>query len=214
MKAESLKKSESALAVPHLAPSRVRAPWLIHGLVLLGLFVANFGLYHGTLDLGFFSVDDADYIQNNPYIANFHAENVKHILTTPYFANYAPANLLSYSLDVALAGGKVASSMHLSNVMWHGWVVCMVYLLALAMSGETLAGTAAACLFLFHPAHVEVVAWLSSRKDLVATGFAVLSMTCYLFWRRCLSRGFEPPTVAVRRWRDHLWYLACLFCFL
>ena len=56
--------------------------------------------------LGFLSVDDPDYVQNNPYIESLSAANLKHILTSPYTANYAPANLLSYALDVALAEAR------------------------------------------------------------------------------------------------------------
>src|SRR5205814_6012875 len=102
---------------------------------------------------------------------------------TPYAANYAHANLLSYSVDVALAKGKSASAVHLSNVLWHGWVICAVYLLALTIRANVAMASIAAGLFMLHPAHVEVVAWISSRKDLVATGFAAISMACYLKYR-------------------------------
>ena len=163
-------------------------PWWTHLAVVLGLLLANLALYHGTIGLDFLSVDDADYVQNNPYIEGFSAANVKHILTTPYSANYAPANLLSYALDVALAKGKSAAAVHLSNVIWHGWVVCAVYLLAFTIRPRIFTAAAAAILFLLHPAHVEVVAWISSRKDLVATGFAALSMAAYLVYRRRSQR--------------------------
>src|ERR1039458_9437187 len=83
-----------------------------------------------------------------------------------------------------LAKGKSAAAIHLSNVIWHGWVVCTVYLLAFTIRPRIPTATAAAVLFLLHPAHVEVVAWISSRKDLVATGFAALSMAAYLVYRR------------------------------
>ena len=167
-----------------LEPAGPAAPWWVHAAILLGLLLANFAFYHGTCNLGFLSVDDPDYIQNDPYIESFSAANLKHILTTPYAANYAPANLLSYALDVALAGGKSAAAIHLSSVIWHGFVVCTVYLLALALRLRTLTAVAAAALFLLHPAHVEVVAWVSSRKDLVATGFAALAMAAYVLYRR------------------------------
>jgi len=164
-------------------------PWWTHAAVVLGLLLANLALYHGTIGLGFLTVDDPDYVQNNPYIESFRAANLKHILTTPYAANYAPANLLSYALDVALAKGKSAAAIHLSNVMWHGWVVCTVYLLAFTIRPRIFPAAAAAVLFLLHPAHVEVVAWISSRKDLVATGFAALSMAAYLVYRQRPGRG-------------------------
>ena len=60
----------------------------------------------------------------------------------------------------------------------------MVYLLAFTIRPRIFTAAAAAALFLLHPAHVEVVAWISSRKDLVATGFAALSMAAYLRYRR------------------------------
>lgn len=175
--------------------------WWPHAAVVLGLLLANLWLYHPAFGLGFLSVDDGDYVQNNPYIDSFSPANLKRIFSLPYSANYAPANLLSYALDVALAGGKSALGFHLSSVLWHGWVVCMVYWLAFVISADVPAAAAAGFLFMLHPAHVEVVAWISSRKDLIATGFAVLSMGCYLLSRRRLKdRGG--------------WYAASLLAFL
>jgi hypothetical protein len=175
---------EQAAPAACSALPRKATRWWAHGVVVLGLVLANLALYRGALDLGFLSVDDPDYVQNNPYIESFSAANLKHIFTQPYSANYAPANLLSYALDVALAKGKSAAAIHLSNVLWHGFVACMVYLLAFTIRPRILPAAAAAGLFLLHPAHVEVVAWISSRKDLVATSFAVLSMAAYLQYRR------------------------------
>jgi Tetratricopeptide repeat len=172
----------------------------LHVAILFGLLIANLLLYYRAVGTGFLSVDDPDYVQNNPYIEKFSAANLKFILTRPYFANYAPANLLSYALDVAIAGGKKASAIHLSNVLWHGWVVCTVYLLAFILRGEIITAIAAALLFMLHPAHVEVVAWISSRKDLVATAFAVLSMACYVLGRR--------------RYPSIWWYCGSIICFL
>jgi hypothetical protein len=221
----------------------VSTPRWTHLLLLAGLLAANAGLYWSTIHLGFLSVDDPDYVQNNPFIHGFTAANLKHILTTPYAANYAPANLLSYALDVTLAGSKSAFAVHLSSMLWHGFTVCMVYLLAWVIRGEILTATVAAALFLLHPAHVEVVAWISSRKDLVATSFAVLSTSCYLLYRRSATaqsttelnhkpsspsayprshgtpakRQNQPPTEPVssgRRRSPALWYAATIFAFL
>src|SRR5262249_10147206 len=148
-------------------PSVQTTRWWLHGLVVVFLLLGNFGLYHRTIPLGFLSVDDADYVQNNPYIEKLDGPNLKFILTQAYAANYGPANILSYAADIAIAGGKKASAIHFSSVVWHGWVVCMVYLLAFTIRPNVLMAAAAALLFMLHPAHVEVVAWISSRKDLV-----------------------------------------------
>src|SRR5436190_16915886 len=165
-------------------PTEHRSLFWLHGVVLLVLLVGNLALYYRTTRLDFLSVDDPDYVQNNPYIESFSANNLEHILTTPYAANYAPVNLLSYSVDVAVGKGKKASLIHLSSALWHGFVCCMVYALAFTIRGEILFAAGAALLFALHPAHVEAVAWISSRKDLVATAFAVPAMTFYLVWRR------------------------------
>jgi len=198
MKSKRPNKSGTTASIAPPGASGKTARWWVHGLVILGLLLANVALYHGTFDLGFLTVDDPDYVQNNPYIESFKAANLKHILTKSYAANYAPANLLSYALDVALAKGKSASAIHLSNVLWHGWVICAVYLLAFTIRADIVIAAAAALLFMLHPAHVEVVAWISSRKDLVATGFAALSMACYLRYRRNKAREGNRLLVAER----------------
>src|SRR5437660_305714 len=182
MSAPVFRETETPLATASAKPAGT--PWSVHAAILFALLLANLLLYYRTVGIGFLSVDDPDYVQNNPLIEKVSAANLKFILTRPYAANYAPANLLSYALDVAIAGGKKASAIHLSNVIWHGLVVCTVYLLAFTLRGEIITAAAAALLFMFHPAHVEVVAWISSRKDLVATGFAVLAMSCYVVGRR------------------------------
>src|SRR5262245_25296626 len=129
---------------PALQPSVQTTRWWIHGLVVLFLLIANFSLYQRTSNSGFLSVDDPDYVQNNPYIEKLDGPNLKFILTQPYAANYAPANIFSYALDVAIAGGKKASAIHFSSVMWHGWVACMVYLLAFTIRPSVLMAAAAA----------------------------------------------------------------------
>ena len=212
--------------------------WWAHLAIVAALLLANVAMYHRTIELGFLSVDDPDYVQNNPYIQGFSAANLKYIFTTAYAANYAPANLLSYALDVTLAGSKSARAVHLSSMLWHGFTVCMVYLLAWVIRRDILMAGCAATLFLLHPAHVEVVAWISSRKDLVATSFAVLAASCYLLYRQAslprssgerqaqtsesapAARGKrETPKQAVAeppkaRRGSTLWYAASLLAFL
>jgi hypothetical protein len=200
-RAKRFDSPQKVAAADRSEPGGRTLPWWTHTAVVLGLLLANLALYHGTIGLGFLSVDDPDYVQNNPHIESLRAASLKHILTTPYAANYAPANLLSYALDVALAKGKSAAAIHLSNVMWHGWVVCAVYLLAFTIRPRIIPAAAAAVLFLLHPAHVEVVAWISSRKDLVATGFATLAMAAYLVYRR-------------RTGRCGAWYVGSVLAFL
>jgi len=139
-------------------------------------------LYAGDLHLGFFSVDDEGYVIKNPWIQlNF--KNLSHILTTPYFSNFSPVHILSYMLDYTI-GGKDPFVFHLSSNLWAGVVAGFVFLVALALTGHRIISIGAALLFIVHPAHVEAVAWISSRKDLVATAFALPSLLAYLKYRK------------------------------
>ena len=73
-------------------------------------------------------------------------------------------------LDHAIAGLN-AYAFHLSSNLWAGIVAGFVYLVALALTQHRLTAIAAAVLFVVHPVHVEAVAWISNRKDLVAAAF-------------------------------------------
>jgi hypothetical protein len=110
-------------------------------------------------------------------------ENIGHILSTPYFANYSPAHLFSYMFDYAIAGEN-AFAFHLSSNIWAGVVAGFVFLTALALLQNKWIAVSAAVLFVVHPVHVEAVAWISSRKDLVATAFALPSLLAYLQFTR------------------------------
>jgi hypothetical protein len=140
-------------------------------------------LYAGDLRVGFFKIDDQQYVVNNPWIRGVTIENLCHILTTPYFVNYSPLHLFSYTLDYTLAGLN-AFAFHLSSNIWAGLVAGFVYLLALALTGRQTIAIAAGALFVLHPAHVEAIAWISSRKDLVAAAFALPSLLAYLYYRQ------------------------------
>src|SRR5262249_37917267 len=88
----------------------------------------------------------------------------------------------------ALAGLN-AFAFHLSSNLWAGLVAGCVFLVALALTGRRPVALAAAALFVVHPAHVEAVAWISSRKDLVAAAFALPSLLTYLRYRPGGARG-------------------------
>src|SRR5262245_62810201 len=101
-------------------------------------------------------------------------------------------------LDHAIAGLN-AYAFHLSSNLWAGIVAGFVYLVALALTQRRLTAIAAAVLFVVHPIHVEAVAWISSRKDLVAAAFVLPGFLAYLKYRQ---RGTMT------------WYLVSLLLFL
>jgi len=174
--------------------------WPTNLITFLLLTILTLALYAGDLHLGFFKIDDQQYVVNNPWIRGVTIENLRHILTTPYFVNYSPLHLLSYMLDYALAGLN-AFAFHLSSNMWAGLVAGFVFLAALALTGRQTVAIAAGALFVLHPAHVEAIAWISSRKDLVAAAFALPSLLAYLRYRQGGSAAIK-------------WYSASVLLFL
>jgi hypothetical protein len=170
------------------APPAARRPFLpgsarINALIFLLLLIVTVALYAGTFHLGFFRIDDKQYVSSNPWIKGMTAENLRFIFTHPYFANYSPLHLFSYMLDYAI-GGDNPFIYHLSSSIWAGLVAGFVYLAALALLQNRYMAIASAVLFVVHPVHVEAVAWISSRKDLVAAAFILPSLLAYLRYRK------------------------------
>lgn len=191
---ESVKTKSDGPATPCVLPG----PWQLNTGIVCLFVVATTALYAGDLHLGFFRIDDPQYVVGNTWIQDATWEHVRHILSNPYYLNYSPLHLFSYMLDHAIAGTN-AYAFHLSNNLWAGVVAGLVYLVALALSQQQLTGIAAALLFLVHPVHVEAVAWISSRKDLVAAAFVLPCFLAYLKYRQ----------------RDATaWYIASLLLFL
>ncbi len=173
-------------------------PWQLNSGIFLLCIVATAVLYAGDLRLGFFRIDDQQYVVSNPWIQGVTWKHLTQILFNPYYLNYSPLHLLSYALDYAVAGLS-AYAFHLSSNLWAGVVAGFVYLVALALTQQRITAVVAALLFVVHPAHVEAVAWISSRKDLVAAAFVLPCVLAYLKYRQ---RG------AI------VWYIASLLLFL
>jgi len=178
--------------------SLVPGSWRFNSGIVLLCIVATALLYAGDLHLGFFRIDDQQYVVSNPWIQGVTWQHLAQILSSPYYLNYSPLHLLSYVLDCAV-GGLNAYAFHLSSNLWAGVVAGLVYLVALAITQQRMTALVAALLFIVHPAHVEAVAWISNRKDLVAAAFVLPCVLAYLKYRERRAIG---------------WYMASLLLFL
>jgi tetratricopeptide (TPR) repeat protein len=174
--------------------------WQINAGIFLLLMLGTLALYWSDLHIGFFMVDDYGYVTDDPWIKGITLTNLRHILFSPHFANYSPVHLLSYLLDYGIAGLNPLAY-HLSSNIWAGVVAGCVFLVALALTGRRMIAVAAAALFVAHPAHVEAIAWISNRKDILAAAFTLPSFLAYLCYRREGDKAY---------W----WYGASVFLFL
>jgi len=158
-------------------------PWQLNTAIVFLFILATTLLYTRDLGLGFFRIDDPQYVVGNAWIQGATWEHIRQILSSPYYLNYSPLHLFSYMLDHSIAGLN-AYAFHLSTNLWAGAVAGLVYLVALALTKHRATAIAAAALFVVHPVHVETIAWISSRKDLVAAAFVLPGFLAYLKYRQ------------------------------
>jgi hypothetical protein len=178
-------KSAKANSDVRLHSCVLPGPWHLNTAVVLLFILATAVLYTGDLGLGFFRIDDPQYVVDNASVQGATWAHIRQILSSPYYLNYSPLHLFSYMLDHSIAGLN-AWAFHLSSNVWAGVVAGLVYLVALALTQHRPTAIAAAALFVVHPVHVEAIAWISSRKDLVAAAFVLPAFLAYLEYRqRC-----------------------------
>lgn len=164
-----------AVALSHW-PSATRG-WVLAGIILTTLLV-----YLPALQNGFTNWDDPEYVIKNPNIA-LSFENLPKLFTEKVVGNIHPLTMLSLGIDHAVGGVTNAFPYHLTSVLLHLLNVALVFLLIWKISGRK--GRVAAMVALFfgiHPLHVESVAWISARKDVLYTAFFLGSLLAYIAW--------------------------------
>ncbi len=207
--------------MPERAPAadtRLRAPrWLPAAFVIV-IGAAVLGGYGATLDHGFTNWDDNWLITENRHIRGLGWENIQ-MMFNPLSPReelgneYLPLRDLSYAVNYALDGYN-ARGYHATNLLLHFFNALLVMLLAWRLTARRWIGCVAGLLFAVMPVQVEAVAWLSSRKDLLATFFMLGSANFYLAARRPRTHVM-PSESFVRRVRENsrLLYTLALLLF-
>jgi len=164
----------------------VRPPvWLV-GLLLGGAVLA---LYSQATKLGFINFDDDDYVINNPHVQRgLTLEGVSWALTSLEQVNWHPLTWISLELDTQLFGREPAGY-HRTNVLLHAANTLLLFWLLQKMTGAPWRSALVAAFFGLHPVHVEAVAWVTARKDVLSTFFGLLAMAAYLGYARRPSIG-------------------------
>ncbi len=133
----------------------------------------------GSLDNGFVNWDDDLYVTQNILIRDLSWNNIKAIFLSPVVKMYVPLVPLSFSLEYALWGLN-PFGYHLTNLLLHLGNSLLVFVLVLRLSGHLLAALVASLFFGIHPLHVESVAWVTERKDMLSTLFFLGALLFYL----------------------------------
>ena len=143
--------------------------------------LVSVAVFANTLSSRFLNYDDPWQIINNPYVRSLSAANLWHILTRSIYQLWLPTKTISYALDYAV-WGLDPRGYHATNVLLHALASVLVFLVARQLLRRRLWAVVAAALFALHPVHVEAVAWLSARKDLLST--VLLLVSVLTFFRR------------------------------
>ncbi len=169
---------------------------------LYALVLITFLFLSPTLLNGFLNWNDVTYITNNDLIKDFSFNGIKNILgTSNLTGTYTPLTMLSWAADYNL-GGLDPVVFHFFNLLFHLLVVSMVFYLTKLLSKNQVVSFITALLFGIHPMHVEVVGWVSARKDILYTLFFLASLIAYYFYT-------EKQT----KYPKYYYYIACLLLY-
>jgi len=148
--------------------------------VCIGLTVITAAVFCQVYTFEFVDYDDLQYVYRNPNIqAGITLRSIKWAFTTGYASNWHPLTWLSHMLDWELFGDNPAGH-HLINLIFHIANTLLLFLVLKQMTNSLWPSAFAAALFALHPFHVESVAWIAERKDVLSTLFWLLTMAAYL----------------------------------
>jgi Flp pilus assembly protein TadD len=153
-------------------------------------------VYARTARHDFVNFDDDHYVYENPHVRKGLArEALGWAFTAVWSSNWHPVTWLSHMLDVEIFGLK-AGCHHLVNVFFHILNALLLYLVLKGMTGAAWRSAMAAALFALHPLHVESVAWVSERKDVLSTLFFLLTLWAYGRYANLPSLARYVPVLA------------------
>lgn len=149
------------------------------------LTIALCFIYLQVIDYQFINFDDEQYVTENIHvISGLNLNNIEWAFTSTYASNWHPLTWISHMMDVYLFGINPGIH-HVINVIYHILNSVLLFIVLNKITGAVWRSAAVAALFAFHPLHVESVAWISERKDVLSTFFWIL--TIYMYLRYVLS---------------------------
>jgi tetratricopeptide (TPR) repeat protein len=150
--------------------------------ICVALVVLTFAGFGGVLGNGFVAYDDGVYVAVNEHVrAGLTGGSIAWAFTTTENSNWHPVTWISHMLDVQLFGLD-AGKHHRTNLVIHAANVLLLFLLFVQMTGAIWRPAFLAALFAIHPLHVESVAWIAERKDVLSTLFWLLTTAAWLWW--------------------------------
>ena len=147
------------------------------------LFIALiFIIYYQVLHFGFANIDDSVYVtQNSHVLGGLSAEGLKWAFTSTFAGFWHPITWLSLMLDAQIYGSW-AGGYHLTNLLLHVLSSLMLFMIFRRMTGSFWRSGFVAALFALHPLHVESVAWIGERKDVLSAFWGMITIYAYIYY--------------------------------
>jgi Flp pilus assembly protein TadD len=148
--------------------------------ICLALALITGGVFWPVTQYGFSSLDDPYHIlYNRPVNSGLTWQGVNWAMHTGYACNWQPLTWISHMLDCSLYGLRPGGH-HLTNLLLHLANTLLLFALMCKMTGARWRSALVAALFAWHPLHVESVAWISERKDVLSGLFFLLTIWAYV----------------------------------
>jgi protein O-mannosyl-transferase len=152
--------------------------------ICLALVAGAVAVYWPVTRSAFINFDDPDYVTQNTYVlSGLTWPGIAWAFQAGHSANWHPLTWLSHMLDVQLFGLQPGPH-HLVNLLFHIANTLLLFLLFRRLTGATWRSAFVAALFAVHPLHVESVAWVAERKDVLSTFFGLLAIGAYAEYAR------------------------------
>ena len=151
-------------------------------LVYIVLAIVTLAVYGQVYTFDFVNFDDDIYITENSHVqAGLTLESIRWAFGTRYFSLWNPLVWLSFMLDYQLYGLK-AGGYHVTNLILHIFSTLLLLGLFYRMTGALWKSAFVAAVFALHPLHVESVAWISERKDVLSAFFWMMTLCLYVYY--------------------------------
>jgi len=159
------------------SPAQAKSPsdlW-----IYAALAAAIFACYAAVLHFGFVNYDDPEYIAINPYVRDgISWSGVVWAFTHSFAGNWFPLTWISHMVDCQLFGLD-AGGHHFTNLALHTAAALLLFATLRRITGARWRSAFVAALFALHPLHVESVAWVAERKDVLSAFFWMVTLWCY-----------------------------------
>ncbi len=172
----------------------------INLLLPAAIAVVTWLFYQVCINNQFTNWDDPGYIRDNALIKDLSGQGLANIFSTSIMGNYHPLTILTYAIEYSYVRLE-PMLYHIDSLLFHILVTILVYFFVKLLTRRPVAAFVAALLFGLHPMHVESVAWLAGRKDVVYGTFYMAACIAYVYY----ARG-----AAGKRWK---WYGLTLLMF-